>query len=235
MGTARQNAANRANAAKSCGPRTPEGKARSARNAVTHGLLARTRSLPPAEQEEFRVLLEALRDALRPANVLEDMQLHDIAMGTVGKWRAFQAECEAVGSPVAEHGEDGVTLVAAFVRNAVPLHLLLRYAARADRMVARAISQLRTLQADRRLREDGTEADALLEVPAAVDDQMAMPASPLAAQDQSDERGLFEIAEVAPEALKIELADAVQVGVFCEGEPQLEHGPDTAPTGSAVM
>ena len=52
MTTEAQIEANRANAQKSTGPRTPEGKATVAQNAVKHGLLARTAVLHGEDWEE---------------------------------------------------------------------------------------------------------------------------------------------------------------------------------------
>jgi hypothetical protein len=50
---------NRRNAARSTGPRTPEGKSRSRLNALKHGLTARTLVLPGEDPEAFRGRLEA--------------------------------------------------------------------------------------------------------------------------------------------------------------------------------
>lgn len=47
MATEKQIAANRRNALKSTGPRTPEGKARSRWNALKHGILAKAVVAPP--------------------------------------------------------------------------------------------------------------------------------------------------------------------------------------------
>ncbi|MBL0160041.1 MAG: hypothetical protein IPP47_23585 [Bryobacterales bacterium] len=51
--TEKRLAANRANAKKSTGPRTPAGKARTCHNAAKHYLYARTHTIPPAWQDRI--------------------------------------------------------------------------------------------------------------------------------------------------------------------------------------
>jgi hypothetical protein len=58
--------ANRRNAAKSTGPRTPEGKAKVRFNAVTHGLTAATVVLPHEDEQAYQHRLEAWTRDLQP-------------------------------------------------------------------------------------------------------------------------------------------------------------------------
>ncbi len=60
MATEAQVQANRANAQKSTGPQTPEGKAIVSRNAITHGLLARAGVIPGEEVHEFQAHRQGL-------------------------------------------------------------------------------------------------------------------------------------------------------------------------------
>ncbi len=60
----RRIAANRANARRSTGPRTPEGKVRSAQNALKHGLFARTLALAAEPLGEARAEFDALHAEL---------------------------------------------------------------------------------------------------------------------------------------------------------------------------
>ena len=53
------------------GPRTPEGKAASSRNAITHGLTARTILLAGEDPDEYRRLREEAIAGLRPEGALE--------------------------------------------------------------------------------------------------------------------------------------------------------------------
>ena len=71
MPSERQIAANRLNAQASSGPRTEKGKARSSRNAFTHGLTARSGLLAGEDPEEYRRLREEAIAQLRPEGVLE--------------------------------------------------------------------------------------------------------------------------------------------------------------------
>jgi hypothetical protein len=69
MASPAQIKANKANAQRSRGPRTPEGKTRSARNATSHGLSAADVIVFPGEEQAFTDLRDSLAKDLRPAGV----------------------------------------------------------------------------------------------------------------------------------------------------------------------
>src|SRR5215210_6475950 len=65
--------ANRRNALKSTGPKTPEGKDAVRLNALKHGLLSQEILLPGEDEEALMELGERLRDELQPVGELEGM------------------------------------------------------------------------------------------------------------------------------------------------------------------
>lgn len=75
MTSEKQRAANARNARRSTGPRTPEGKAQSSKNATTHGIYASLAPIPRGEFVEDPVAVSAFVEAivagLQPRNELE--------------------------------------------------------------------------------------------------------------------------------------------------------------------
>src|SRR5215211_5575474 len=65
--------ANRRNALKSTGPKTPKGKAAVRLNALKHGLLSREVLLPGEDEDALRELGERLRAELQPVGELENL------------------------------------------------------------------------------------------------------------------------------------------------------------------
>jgi len=84
MATKKQLAANRRNAQKSTGPKTPGGKAVSSKNSIRHGLLARDVILKDEDQRAFEAMQTALVEELRPLGEIE-RQLVDRIIGAL--WR----------------------------------------------------------------------------------------------------------------------------------------------------
>lgn len=71
--------ASRANGAKSRGPVTAEGKAKSSRNAVRHSLLAKSLVLDVESEERFHWILQSLIKCFQPANAAELYLVEDLA------------------------------------------------------------------------------------------------------------------------------------------------------------
>ena len=82
--------ASRKNGAKSRGPATPEGRARSAQNALKHGLRAQKYLvLPDEDAAEFAGLEAALVEELAPVGALQTVLARRVA---VAAWRLARAD-----------------------------------------------------------------------------------------------------------------------------------------------
>ena len=147
--------ANVANASLSTGPCTEEGKARSSRNAVKHGLTAKHLVIAPGEEEEFAELYDALLAQLAPEGALEmglfNMHLH--AAWNLQRFRALETQLMA-------NGLDSLL----DERTAKALDRLQRYANSNQRAYFSALRDLRTVQNNRflRLAADNPDDDTTL-------------------------------------------------------------------------
>ena len=164
MATKAQIRANRKNAKKSTGPRTNEGKARSAQNPLKHGLLARDAVLPDEDPADFDRQLCDLEDTIEPKNALEFALVRQIADA---EWRLRRLTRLETGylaaardkthrhNKTVRHDDppedyDGQTQVlgqSLLERNPGLLHLS-RYNGQLSRNLTRALNMIRQLRAD---------------------------------------------------------------------------------------
>ena len=84
--------ANRKNAQRSTGPRTPDGKLASSLNALKHGILAKevigSGAILGESLEDFESLLAGLVEAYKPIDKVEELAVETIAMIHLRKARA---------------------------------------------------------------------------------------------------------------------------------------------------
>lgn len=134
MATAAQITANQANALHSTGPRTHEGKARVAGNALRHGLTAKHLVVPEDQREYFETLRADLAAELSPQGAVETLTFNELlhAAWNLHRFRLLEAQ----------HPDDDPAF----------LDRLSRYQARAQRAYYRALGELRTLQTNRVIR-----------------------------------------------------------------------------------
>ena len=94
MATIHQIDANRRNALKSTGPKTPEGKAAVSMNSLRHGLRARTVVLPGENREEFDQLCDDLEREWEPQSRTAKFYLEQMA---VSQWKLTRMEVAEAG------------------------------------------------------------------------------------------------------------------------------------------
>jgi hypothetical protein len=157
MATERQTLANRRNAAKSSGPRTPEGKAVACRNSLKHGLTADVLLLPGEERQAYEIHADEIANALQPVGAFEQR----LAARIVNLlWRLNRAERVETGlfaqprwlKEYQEGRSPTECLTLAFMREAGygdTFSRLSRYEARLERAFYRTLHELQRLQADR--------------------------------------------------------------------------------------
>jgi hypothetical protein len=185
-------AASRRNGAKSRGPKTAEGKARSSQNALKHGLRAQKHMVLPGESSAaFEALEAALLEELAPQGALQTVLARRVVAAA---WRLERAEhLEAGLFAWNQLGGAGRNLGLALTRdcnNARAFDTLLRYRGGTLAEFWRALRTLKALQAEQ-ARALATDADQHAPSPEQNEPETRMSAGasvtrPAAAEDTGD-------------------------------------------------
>jgi hypothetical protein len=155
MATPAQITANQANARKSTGPRSVEGKSASRFNALKHGIDAQSIVIPGEDPEEYDALAEAYHREYHPESPSEAFHIQTMLRAAWQKLRLARVEADLTRTLLAESG--GGSLAAALLADTPAAKLL----ARVQRQIAgfertwhRANAELR-----RARRQDGSADD----------------------------------------------------------------------------
>jgi hypothetical protein len=144
----RQIAANQRNATRSTGPRTPQGKAVVALNALQHGLLSRETVIQGESEAELVDLGKRLRRQLAPMGELELLLVDRIVAATWRLRRAIALETMLFETERGDHSAYHGAL--AYKGDRDRLQLLSRYELALERSLYKALHELQRLQAERR-------------------------------------------------------------------------------------
>ena len=156
----------RANGARSIGPVTAEGKARSSQNSVKHGLSGAAVVLPHESQQDFEELHTSLLQEFRPTGPLQRDLVYEMA---AARWRlrriqemesaiylkAIRAQQEKLG-PKADPAEVRMLAYAA-VADSNALRMVIRYATQIRRAYEKAWTELAKLQRQAAAQEQQNE------------------------------------------------------------------------------
>jgi len=162
MATQKQIDANRRNARKSTGPKTPEGKRKVAANALRHGLTAATATLPGEDESHFDQFCDELRAEHQPHGPTEEILFQQLAHAAWRLRRCRSLETGLFEMRLADldgfmHGKYNnlkphTRYACVFHQDTADsnvLNNLSRYEARAERAFYRALHELQRLQATR--------------------------------------------------------------------------------------
>ena len=163
-------AANKANARKSTGPRTPAGKQRSSLNALRHGLTGHVVVLPTEDQAAYQRHLQRFVDQFQPKGALEEQLVQSLGDTT---WRlnrvpateatflTLTAEGLLDSIPTSDpRAAAALAQAQAFHDRSHALANISIYEQRLARLFDRTLRQLREIQSERREHERSEMIDA---------------------------------------------------------------------------
>jgi hypothetical protein len=194
MATQAQIDANRRNAEKSTGACTPEGKARSRRNATRHGLCSGIALMSNEKSEDFASLLADLRHEHQPDGPTEDILVYKMAQSFFFANRAQFLLADRLGDPSKED-------------NSKQVALMLRYHTTSDRAFNKHLNDLRKLQKEHRKEEIGFVSQTTQPQPGAPPDTPPLKPRPAASQPAAAPIA-SEIRSLRPFAAPLSLREA---------------------------
>ncbi|HTA40814.1 MAG TPA: SEC-C domain-containing protein [Bryobacteraceae bacterium] len=149
MATESQVTANRRNAESSTGPRTEEGKIRSARNAITFGIYSAADFVPPDETHTYELFCQHFKKDLRPQGPLEQTFAAEIihAAWRLRRCAVAESQMEPASAPQGDNEMEDPLLT----RTQASID---RARAEAQRHLLRAVNELRRLQTERQVRTE---------------------------------------------------------------------------------
>jgi hypothetical protein len=150
MSTSAQILANRQNAAHSTGPKSPEGKEVSSRNATRHGLAGVFTVLPHENPEDFTALAARLRDEFQPDTENEEFLVDQMIQSRCRLLRIQRLEALAFEQILTEPGgnaDPDARILAAICASGNALDKLRRYASAAERAYYKALREFQNCRA----------------------------------------------------------------------------------------
>jgi len=156
MATMAQITAAVANAQHSTGPRTPEGKAVSSKNATKLGLYSQTLILPGEDPEELQAISRAFTDEYHPQTPTEQAFLDNVVLAQWLKRRYLRLEHEVMNASVAalpEGSDPDTTVTTVFMQDCEGSKILDKIFRRqqfAERLFRHSVTDLRKAIALRR-------------------------------------------------------------------------------------
>jgi hypothetical protein len=153
MSSLRRTLASRANGARSRGPKTPQGKERSAQNARRHGLLARCIVLQTESTDAFQAIMTEYIRRFQPADDVEMALVEEMAAAFWRQRRCWAIETRLFDNAIeTDLSADSIGRIAgAFstLAAAPSLALTHRYETRLHNIYQRALRSLLLLRAER--------------------------------------------------------------------------------------
>ena len=142
MTTDKQNIANRQNALKSTGPKTPEGKELARKNSIKHGLLSKDLVIREEDSKALQALMDDLFATLQPLGKIEEVLTEKIGSTLWRLQRLISAESKAL----AEKDWMGELRKLQEAYNTSTLSSITRYESNLERTLYRALHELQRIQ-----------------------------------------------------------------------------------------